>query len=117
MEQDMLASVRFVGSNGKSVTLPNIKVHLGPGPEDCDPHVSSLLQAMIINLLEKKDPVVFVNKMLEARACAAQDPKNPHPDSVCFHTVEIEDVFVSKDGWRSMAHSGLMDDYTLGRVG
>lgn len=111
MEQIVIASVKFIGSNGKSVTIPNIRVRVGPGPEDCDPIISHLMAAVVVNLLEKKGDGYEAKKEAH-RQKYGYDPKNQ-----AFHTVEIEDILVSKYGWRSMVHPGLMDDYVHGVVG
>ncbi len=107
MEKDIITSVRFVGSNGKTVTIPNVRVHIGPGPEDCDPYISDLMAAVVVNLLEKKD------EGYQAKKEAHKNKYGYDPTHQTFHTVEIEDILVSRTGWRSMGRTSSMDDYAL----
>lgn len=110
VEKEIITSVKFVGSNGETVTIPNVRVHVGPGPEDCDPHISELLGACIINLLEKK------GKGYQAKKEAHFKQYGYNRDHQTFHTVEIEETLVSRTGWRSMVRTSLMDDYVQGEV-
>jgi len=113
VEKDVITSVRFVGSNGKSVTLPNMKVHIGPGPEDCDIDLSPIMTAVIINLLEKADTSVYIQKKITHQLKYGYNPEHQ-----TFHTVDIDDTFVSKTGWKelSIVPSCLKDNYASGMV-
>lgn len=107
---EVLAAVQFVGDNGESVIIPWVKVTVGPGPDDCDLTLSPILEAAIINLLEKK------GKDYEAKKKAHYDKYGWNRDHMTFHTVKIEDMIVSRKGW-STVRTALVDDYVQGGVG
>ena len=110
MEKDIITSVQFVGSNGKSITIPHMKVHVGPGPEDCDMDLSPILEAVVINLLEKAD----LDALAKKKEAHHLKHGSYNPEHQTFYTVEIEDILVSKRNWidLSMVPSCLMDNYT-----